>query len=161
MDNNRISKIFLAIIFLYFFITGCGQSIKLGLIEVGKNSAVQEFYVDNYKMQVRIILMSDEKEYLYSFSLFTKNDGTPIKDVKSYLDIKKYDTMARYHYRYMRQKQPYISGLELVYDSTANNYEYKYKFKSKGKYELTIRLSEIEGKPLTKDILISFDQDVM
>lgn len=146
-------KIFITIIFLYFFITGCNPLI---IIEEGKNSAVQDFYVDNYKMQVRITRESDDNEYLCSFSLFNKTDTMPIEGIKSYLDIKKYGPRRR---RYKREKFPYLNGLELIYNSLTNEYEHKYKFTDKGKYELTIRLSEISGKALEEDILISFDQE--
>ena len=149
----RMPRIFLAIIFLSIFITGCNPLI---IIEAGKNSAVQEFYVDNYKMQVRITLLSDENEYLLSFSLFDKNDIKPLEGVKSYIDIIKYG--PRRH-RYTREKFPYLNGLEVIYNKITNEYECKYKFTSKSKYELIIRLSEIAGKALEKDLLISFDQE--
>ncbi|MEP0862122.1 MAG: hypothetical protein HRF52_11870 [Ignavibacterium sp.] len=145
--------IFITIIFLSFFITGCNPLI---IIEEGKNSAVQDFYVDNYKMQVRITLVSDDNEYLCSFSLFNKTDASPLPGIKSYLDIKKYGPPRR---RYKRKKFPYLNGLELIYNSTTNEYEHKYKFTTKGKYELTIRLNEISGKALEEEILISFDQE--
>ncbi len=54
----RKLKVLPVIVFLSFFITGCNPLI---IIEAGKNSAVQELYVDNYKMQVRITLLSDER----------------------------------------------------------------------------------------------------
>lgn len=148
-----ILKNFITIIFLSFFITGCNPLI---IIEEGKNSAVQDFYVDNYKMQVRITLVSDDNEYLCSFSLFNKTDASPLPGIKSYLDIKKYGPT---HRRYKRKKIPYLSGLELIYNSTTNEYEHKYKFTTKGKYELTIRLNEIAGKALKEEVLISFDQE--
>ncbi|MFA7421884.1 MAG: hypothetical protein WCZ90_19535 [Melioribacteraceae bacterium] len=151
--SSRKPKVFIAIIFLSLFITGCNPLI---FIEAGKNSAVQDFYVDNYKMQVRITRVSDDNEYFCSFSLLNKTDATPIKGIKSYLDIKKYGPPR---YRYMREKFPYLNGLELIYNSLTNDYEHKYKFTSKGKFELTIRLNEIDGKALEEDILISFDQE--
>lgn len=151
--NIRIPKIFFAIIFLSFFITGCNPLI---IIEEGKNSAVQDFYADNYKMQVRITLVSDENEYICSFSLFNKNNLIPLDGVKSYLDIIRYG--PRRH-RYKREKFPYLNGLEVTYNKITNEYECKYKFTSKGKYELTIRLNEIDGKALEEDLLISFDQE--
>lgn len=146
--------IFITIIFLSFFITGCNPSI---IIEEGKNSAVQDFYVDNYKLQVRITLVSDDNEYLCSFSLFNKTGATPLQGVKSYLDIIKYG--PRRH-RYTREKFPYLNGLKVIYNKATNEYECKYKFTNKGKYELTIRLNEIAGKALEEEILISFDQEV-
>ncbi len=149
----RKPKIFLAIIFLSFFLTGCNPLI---IIEEGKNSAVQELYFDNYKMQVRITRVSDDNEYLCSFLLFNKTGVTTITGIKSHLDIIKYG--PRRH-RYTREKFPYLNGLELIYNSTTNEYEQKYKFTTKGKYELTIRLSEIAGKALEEEILVSFDHE--
>ncbi len=149
----RIPIIFIAILFLSIFITGCNPLI---IIEAGKNSAVQELYVDNYKMQVRVTHLSDENEYLCSFSLFNKNDIKPLEGIKSYLDIIRYG--PRRH-RYAREKFPYLNGLEVIYNKTTNEYECKYKFTSKSKYELTIRLNEIAGKSLEEEILVSFDQE--
>ncbi len=149
----RVPIIFIAILFISIFITGCNPLI---IIEAGKNSAVQELYVDNYKMQVRITLISDENEYLFSFSLFDKNDKKPLEGIKSYLDIIRYG--PRRH-RYAREKFPYLNGLEVTYNKITKEYECKYKFTSKGKYELTIRLNEIDGKALEEDLLISFDQE--
>ncbi len=154
LTKIRIPKIFLAIIFISFFITGCNPLI---IIEEGKNSAAQELYFDNYKMQVRITRVSDDNEYLCSFSLFNKNDTIPLNGIKSNLDIIKYG--PRRH-RYTREKFPYLNGLELFYNSLTNEYEHKYKFTTKGKYELTIKFSEISGKKLEEDILVSFDQEV-
>lgn len=151
--NIRMPKIFFAIIFLSFLITGCNPLI---FIEAGKKSAVQDFYVDDYKMQVRISLISDDNEYLCSFSLFDKNDIKPLEGIKSYLDIIKYG--PRRH-RYKREKFPYLNGLKVIYNKTTNEYECKYKFTSKSRYELTIRLNEIAGKALEEEILISFDQE--
>ena len=150
---NRKLKVLPVILFLSFFITGCNPLI---IIEAGKNSAVQDFYVDNYKMQVRITLISDENEYLCSFSLFNKNDIKPLEGIKSYLDIIRYG--PRRH-RYAREKFPYLNGLKVTYNKITNEYECKYKFTSKSKYELTIRLNEIAGKALEEDLLISFDQE--
>ena len=133
--NTIMPKIFITIIFLSFFVTGCHTLI---FIEEGKNSVVQDFYFDNYKIQVRITLISDDNEYLCSFSLFDKNDIKPLEGIKSYLDIIKYGPR---HPRYGRKKFPYVNGLELIYNKTTNGYECKYKFTSKDKYELTIRLN--------------------
>lgn len=146
-------KIFITITFLGIFITGCNPLI---IIEEGKNSAVQDFYVDNYRMQVRITRVSDDNEYLCSITLFNEDDTSPFKNIKSYLEIKKYGPPRR---RYKRKKFPYLSGLELIYNTTNNEYECKYKFTNKGKYELTIRLNEIDGKASAENILITFDQE--
>ena len=156
--NFRTPKIFLVIIFLViiflsFLVTGCSPLI---IIEEGKNSAVQEFYVDDYKMQVRITRVSDDNEYLCSFSLFNKNDTIPLNGIKSNLDIIKY---GPFHRRYKRKKYSYLTGLEPIYNRAMKEYEQKYKFTTKDKYELTIRLKEIAGKALKEDILISFDQE--
>ncbi|MBX3008076.1 MAG: hypothetical protein KF816_08625 [Melioribacteraceae bacterium] len=151
--NIRIPRIFLAIIFISIFITGCNPLI---IIESGKNSAVQDFYFDNYKLQGRVTLLSEENEYLLSFSLFDKNDIKPLEGTKSYLDIIRYG--PRRH-RYTREKFPYLNGLEVIFNKITNEYECKYKFTSKSKYELTIRISEIAGKALEEELLISFDQD--
>lgn len=152
--NSRLSNIFLATIFLSFIITGCNPLI---IIEEGQNSAVQELYFDNYKMQVRITRASDDNEYLCSFSLFKKTGVTTLNGIKSHLDIIKYG--PRRH-RYTREKYPYLNKLEPIYNSTTNEYELKYKLTTKGKYGLKIRFSEIAGKALEEDILVSFDQEV-
>ncbi|KUO58543.1 hypothetical protein APF79_06965 [bacterium BRH_c32] len=149
----RKLKVLPVILFLSIFITGCNPLI---IIEAGKNSAVQELYVDNYKMQVRITLLSDENEYLCSFLLFNRNDIKPLEGIKSYMDIIRYG--PRRH-RYAREKFPYLNGLELIYNKITNEYECKYKFTSKSKYELTIRLNEIAGEALEEDLVISFDQE--
>jgi len=151
--NIRIPKIFFVIIFLSFMITGCNPLI---FIEAGKNSAVQDFYFDNYKLQGRVTLLSEENEYLLSFSLFDKDNIKPLDGIKSYLDIIRYG--PRRH-RYAREKFPYLNGLEVTYNKITKEYECKYKFTSKSKYELTIRISEIAGKALEEDLLISFDQE--
>ena len=156
----RIPKVFLAIIVISVIITGCVQPINLGLIESVKNSSVQEFSVNDYKMKLRVIPIADEYEYIYSFSIVNKNDGTPIKNVESILDIKKYPYYPQFHGRHRHDKEYIASKLEPFYDSTKIRYDYKYKFKNKGKYELTIKLSEVAGKELAKDVLISFDQEV-
>ena len=154
MDNNL--KICLVLIIFSVFATGCVQTINLGLVEANR---MQEFYADDYKMRIRIIAI-DDAEFTYSISFFDKSDNTPIKDVKAEMDIKKYPQNPKYHYRHRHEKQMLASGLKLNFDAISNDYDFKYKFKSKGKYELTIRLSEIDGKPLDKDLLISFNQEV-
>lgn len=158
--NYRISEIYLAVIFVLVFITGCVQPINLGLMESGKNSFVQEFYANNYKMKLRVIPISDENEYHYLLSIVNKNDDEPAKNVESTLGIKKYQLYPQFHGRHRHAKKFIAGGLEPFYDSTKSGYGYKYKFKNKGKYELTIKLTEINGKELAKDILISFDQEV-
>ena len=158
--NYRISKIYLAVIVVSAFIAGCVQPINLGLMESGKNSSVQEFYVNNYKMKLRVIPIANDYEYNYSFSLVNKNDDAPVKNVESTLGIKKYPYYPQFHGRHRHDKEYVANGLEPFYDSTKIGYEYKYKFKNKGKYELTIKLTEINGKELDKDIQISFDQEV-
>lgn len=148
-------KIFLALI-LFFAFTGCVQTVNLGLIKADR---AQEFYVDNYKLSIKIIQKS-EYEYFYSISFFDENYNTPIAEVKSKVDIKKYPQNSKTHYKHRHKKQKQVSGLMPTFDKESNDYDFKYKFKSKGKYELTISLSEIAGKQLDKDLLISFDHEV-
>jgi hypothetical protein len=62
--------------------------------------------------------------------------------------------------RHRHGKQMIKSGIEPITDKLSNDYDYKYKFSGKGKYELTIKLTEINGKELEKEIQISFDQEV-
>jgi|DewCreStandDraft_4_1066084.scaffolds.fasta_scaffold92105_2 hypothetical protein len=154
MDNNL--KIFLVLIIFSVFAAGCVQTINLGLVEMNR---VQEFYVDNYKMRIRIIAV-DDSEFIYSISFVNKNDNMPITDVKAEVDIKKYPQNPKSHYKHRHEKQNQISGLKLNFDATTKDYDFKYKYSGKGKYELTIELSEINGKPLEKNLLISFDQEV-
>lgn len=158
--NHRIPKIFFVTIFISVFITGCVQPIKLGLMDTGKNSTVQEFYIDNYKMKVRVIPLGEASEYIYSLALKDKYDGTVIKKVKSTMNIKKYPSLSMQRDRHHHGKQMIKSGIEPIIDTLSNDYDYKYKFNGKGKYELTIKLTEIDGKELEKEILVSFDQEV-
>lgn len=158
--SHRIPKIFFVMIFVSVFITGCVQPINLGLMETGKNSSVQEFYVDNYKMKVRVIPISDNYQYICSISLSDKNNSALIKDVKSVMDIKKYSSRSTPRGGIQRVKQMIINDIEPIKDSLSNDLEYKYNLKSKGKYELTIKLIEINGKELEKDVLVCFDQEV-
>lgn len=158
--NFRISKIFLAVTFISVFITGCVQPVNLGLIETGKNSTVKEFYIDNYIMKVRVIPIADEYQYICSISLSDKDNSISIKDLKSNIDIKKYSSHSTPRGGIQRVKQMIINDIEPIKDSLSNDFEYKYKLKSKGKYELTIKLTEIDEKELEKEILVSFDQEV-
>ncbi|MEW6004955.1 MAG: hypothetical protein AB1695_06520 [Stygiobacter sp.] len=154
MDNNL--KKFLVLIIFSVFATGCVQTIKLGLVE---SNRMQEFYADDYKMRIRIIAI-DDAEFTYSISFFDKNDNTTITDVKAEIDIKKYPQNPKSHFKHRHGKQMLVSGLKPNFDETTKDYDFKYKYSGKGKYELTIRLSEIDGKPLDKDLLISFNQEV-
>ena len=158
--NHRIPKIFFVMIFISVFIAGCVQPINLGLMETGKNSIVQEFYVDNYKMKVRVMPITDDYQYICSLSLSDKDISTPIKDVKSNMNVKKYTSHSKPRGGIERVKQMILNDIEPIKDSLSNDFEYKYKLRNKGKYELTIKLTEINGKELEKDILVSFDQEV-
>lgn len=158
--SHGIPKIFFVMTFVSAFITGCIQPINLGLMETGKNSSVQEFYVDNYKMKVRVIPISDNYQYICSISLSDKDNSASIKDVKSVMNIKKYSSQSTPRGGNRRIKQMMINDIEAIKDSLSNNYEYRYKLKSKGKYEVTIKLTEINGRELEKDILVYFDQEV-
>jgi len=158
--NHRIPKIFFVMIFISVFIAGCVQPINLGLMETGKNSTVQEFYVDNYKMKVRLMPITDDYQYICSLSLSDKDNSTPIKDVKSNMNIKKYSSHSTPRGGIQRTKQVIINDIEPIKDSLSNDFEYRYKLKRKGKYELTIKLTEIDGKELEKEILVSFDQEM-
>lgn len=155
-SSGIMMKNFLVWIVFSVFASGCVQTVNLGLVEMNR---VQEFYADDYKMRIRIIAI-DDSEFTYSISFFDKNDNTPIKDVKAEIDIKKYPQNPKYHYRHRHEKQMLVSGLKLNFDATTKDYDFKYKYSSKGKYELTIEMSEINGKPLEKNLLISFDQEV-
>lgn len=158
--NHRIPKIFFVTIFISVFITGCVQPIKLGLMDTGKNSTVQEFYIDNYKMKVRVIPITDNYQYICSMSLSDKDNSVSIKDVRSSMNIKKYSSHSTPRGGIQRVKQMIINDIEPIKDSLSNDFEYKYSLKSKGKYELTIKLIEINGKELEKDVLVYFDQEV-
>jgi hypothetical protein len=153
-------KILLTVILFSVFVSGCAPTIlNIGLIEAGRNNAMEEFYIDNYKVRLRIIPIADD-EYICSFSISDKNDGTPIKDVKSVMDIKMYSNYPKTHFRHRHGKTTIHSELKPIVDSESNDYDYKYKLTGKGKYELTISLTEIDGKELEKDILITFEQEV-
>jgi len=159
----RTLRIFPVLIFLGVLVSGCVSSYNIGnigMIEHGKSSAVQELYFDKYKMKMHVIPFGEEYEYIYSISLKDKYDGTVIKKVKSTMNIKKYPTLAMRRDRHHHSKQMLKSGIEPIIDTLSNDYDYKYKFNGKGKYELTIKLTEIDGKELEKDILVSFDQEV-
>ncbi|MEP0862125.1 MAG: hypothetical protein HRF52_11885 [Ignavibacterium sp.] len=152
-------KTLLTVILFSVFVSGCAPTIlNIGLIEAGRINAIEEFYIDNYKMRLRIIPIGND-EYICSFLLSDKNDGTPIKDVKSVMDIKMYSNYPKTHYRHRHEKKTIFSGLEPIVDSASNDYDYKYKLTGKGKYELTIKLNEVAGKELDKEIYISFDQE--
>lgn len=142
-------------ILLSVLAAGCVQTINLGL--VASNNRPQEFYVDDYKMRIQITELTDN-EYLYSVSFFDKNENTSITDVKAEIEIKKYPENPKTHYRHRHEKKKIVSGLKPNFDANSNDYDFRYKFSSKGKYELTVELSEINGKPLEKNLLISFDQ---
>ncbi|MEW6506172.1 MAG: hypothetical protein AB1432_00345 [Bacteroidota bacterium] len=156
--NHIIPKIFFVMIFISVFLAGCVQPINLGLMETGKNSKAQEFYVANYKMKVSVMPITDDYQYICSISLSDKDNSTSIKDVKSNMDIKKYSSHSTPRGGIQRTKQVIINDIEPIKDSLSNDFEYK--LKSKGKYELTIKLTHIEGKELEKEILVSFDQEV-
>ncbi|MEW6195593.1 MAG: hypothetical protein AB1521_10605 [Bacteroidota bacterium] len=149
-----MKNIFVVIV-LAVFTAGCVQTINLGLI--ASNNRLQEFFIDDYKMWIQITESTDN-EYLYSISFFDKNENTSIKDVKSEIEIKKYPENPKTHYKHRHSKQTLVNGLKPIYDANSNDYDFRYKFSSKGKYESTIELSEINGKPLEKNLLISFDQ---
>ena len=160
----RKLKILPVKIFFGILVSGCVSSYNIGnigLMEPGKNSAAQEFYIDNYKMKIRVLPVTEDGEFMYSISLLNKVDRTPFKDVKSTMDIKKYPMKEqKTHFRHRHGKDKIVSDLVPIIDSISIDYDYKYKFKDKGKYELTIKLTEIEGKELEKEILVSFDQEV-
>ncbi|MBU1100560.1 MAG: hypothetical protein KKA84_09165 [Bacteroidetes bacterium] len=161
-SSTRILRILFAIISTSLIISGCGQGTTLGLIEVNETGIEKEFSFDNYRMKIQITPTANNLEYIYSFSLFNKSDGTLIRDVNSYLDIKKYSARAQPSQRkYLPTKHVYENELKPSYDSEASYYKYKYKFKNKGKYELIIRLREIAGNLFDDDILISFDQNII
>ena len=130
------------------------------MIEIGKNSTAQEFYIDNYKMKVRVMPVAEDYQYICSISLSDKDNSTSIKDVKSNMDIKKYSSHSTPRGGIQRVKQMIINDIEPIKDSLSNDFEYMYKLRNKGKYELTIKLTEIDGKELEKEILVSFDQEV-
>ena len=152
--NYKIPKMFFVMIFISVFITGCIQPINLGLIEIGQKSTEQEFYIDNYKMKVRVIPVAEDYQYICSLSLSEKDNSASIKDVKSIMDIKKYYSRSTPRGGIQKVKQIIINNIEPMKDSLSNDFEYKYKLKNKGKYELTIKLTGIDGKELEKDILV-------
>ena len=88
--NFRIPKVILALIFISIFIIGCVQPINLGLIDVKRNVSVHEFDYNNYRMKVLIIPISDENDYVCSFSIFNKVANSPIKLIESHLNIRRY-----------------------------------------------------------------------
>ena len=159
----RTLKTIPVIIFIAIIVSGCVSSYNIGnigLMEPGKNSAAQEFNIDKYKMKIHVIPLGEESEYIYSITLKDKYDGSIIKKVKSTMDIKKYPSLSMQRDRHRHSKQMIKSGIEPIIDTLANDCDYKYKFNGKGKYELTIKLTEIDGKELEKEILVSFDQEV-
>ncbi len=158
--NYKIPKMFFVMIFISVFITGCVRPINLGLIEIGKNSTAQEFYIDNYKMKVRVMPIADDYQYICSLSLSDKDNSASIKDVRSNMDIKKYSSHSTPRGGSQRVKQMIINDIEPIKDSVSNDFEYMYKLRNKGKYELTIKLTQINGQKLEKDILVHFDQEV-
>lgn len=162
--NIKKAAMFVALIVILIIVQGCVTSYNfgnIGMMEPNKNSSLQEFYIDNYKMKIRVLPVTEDREFMYSISLLNKSDRTPLKDVKSTMDIKKYPTKEqKTHFRHRHGMDKIVSDLTPIIDSVSIDYDYKYKFNSKGKYELTIRLTQIEGKELEKEILVSFDQEV-
>jgi hypothetical protein len=159
----RAIKVLAVTIFMVIFVSGCVSSYhigNMGMIEPGKINSAQEFNIDKYKMKIHVISLGEESEYIYSIALKDKYDGSPINNVKSTLNIKKYPSLSMQRDRHRHGKQMIKSGIEPITDTLSNDYDYKYKFNGKGKYELTIKLTEIDGKELEKDILVSFDQEV-
>jgi len=159
----RAIKILPIIIATAVLASGCVSSYhigNMGMIEPGKINSAQEFNIDKYKMKIHVIPLGEESEYIYSITLKDKYDGTVIKKVKSTMNIKKYPSLSMQRDRHHHSKQMIKSGIEPIIDTLSNDYDYKYKFNGKGKYELTIKLTEIDGKELEKDILVSFDQEV-
>ncbi len=111
-------------------------------------------------MKVRVMPVAEDYQYICSISLSDKDNSTSIKDVKSNMDIKKYSSHSTPRGGIQRVKQMIINDIEPIKDSLSNDFEYMYKLRNKGKYELTIKLTEIDGKELEKEILVSFDQEV-
>lgn len=160
----RALKVLPVILFIAIYVSGCVSSYNIGnmgMIEPGKINSVQEFYIDKYKMNIRVLRLTKDREFMYSISLLNKSDRTPLKDVKSTMDIKKYPTKEqKTHFRHRHGMDKIVSDLSPIVDSVSIDYDYKYKFNGKGKYELIIKLTEIDGKELEKEILVSFDQEV-
>lgn len=159
----RALKVLPVILFLGVLVSGCVSSYNIGnigMIEPGKGSAVQELYIDKYKMKIHVIPFGEESEYIYSISLKNKYDGSVIKKIKSTMNIEKYPSLSMKRDRHHHSKQMIKSGIEPIIDTLSNDYDYKYKFNGKGKYKLTIKLTEIDGKELEKENHISFDQEV-
>lgn len=158
--NIDKSKILFAILFISVFITGCIEPIILMPMEASNKNSYQEFSIKNYKSSIRLTQITNDFDYLCSFKLVNNLDGTVAKKIKSTMTVKKYPTLAMRRDKHHHDKQIIISGIEQIIDSLSNDYDYKYKLTGKGKYELIIKLTEIEGKELDKDIHLIFDQEV-
>jgi hypothetical protein len=156
----NISNTYPAMILISVIVTGCSQSINLGLIETGLSKSQREFYVDTYRIQIRILQTTDEHEYIYSLSIFDTTDGKQISNVKSNLAINKYIRYPNFDLKHSREERKYItSGLEPFRDSSDVGYDYKYL--NHGKYQVILKISKIAGEPLSKVIYLSFDQNVL
>jgi hypothetical protein len=155
----RLTKILLAVTFIPFLMIGCIEPIKLIQMEAGKGNSYQEFSFKNYKGHIKILLLTEE-DYVCSFKLVDKYEGIPVRNLKATLGVKKYPTLAMRRDKHHHDKQKIMSGIEPIVDTLSNDFDYKYKIKSKGRYEITIKITEIEGKELDKDIQVSFDQEI-
>lgn len=158
--NHRISKIYLAVILVSVFITGCIQPINLLPMETRNRYSYQEFTIKNYKSSIKLTQIGDDYNYLCSFKLVNNLDGIPVRSIKSTMMVKKYPTRAMRLDRHHHDKWVVLRSIEPIIDTLTHDFDYNYKIQSKGKYELIIKLTEINGKELDKDIQISFDQEV-
>lgn len=157
--KNGLRKILLAVTCIPFLMTGCIEPITLLPMESGNSNSYQEFSFKNYKGHIKILHLTEE-DYVCSFKVVEKFEGIPVKSMKAVLGVMKYPTLAMRRDRHHHDKQKIMSGIEPIVDTLSNDFDYKYKIKSKGRFEITIKITEIEGKELDKDIQVSFDQEV-
>jgi hypothetical protein len=105
--------------------------------------------------------VENESEYVYDLFISDKNDGKRFAIENSNMCIKKYYESRQYDLRRPHEKFKHVkSGIEPMYDSTSMASQYRYKFTGDGKYQICIKIAEISGESLMKDIYIIFDQQI-
>lgn len=159
IKNYRVLKTNLAVILISVIVTGCVQPIKLIPMETRNKFSYQEFTIKNYKSSIKLTQIGDDYNYLCSFKLVNNLDGIPAKSIKSSMTVNKYPTRAMRLDRHHHSKWVVLRSIEPIIDTLTHDFDFNYKIQSKGKYELSIKLTEINGKELDKDIQISFDQE--
>ncbi len=157
--KTRLTTILLAVTFMAFLLAGCIEPITLLPMEVGKGNSYQEFSFKNYKGHIKILHLTEE-DYVCSVKLVNKLNGITVNNMKAILGVMKYPSLAMRRDKHHHDKQKIMSSIEPIVDTLSNDFDYNYKIKSKGRFEITIKITEIEGKELDKDIQVSFDQEV-